>query len=664
METSILFELVVISGLSIAVIFVCHKIKIPAIVGFLITGVIAGPNGLGLVDAVHEVELMSEIGIILLLFTIGLEMSVGHLMRLKKSVFVGGALQVVLTIVAAWLFAGLCGFNTGAGIFMGFLASLSSTAIVLKLFQEKGEVYTPHGNISFSMLIFQDIVIVPMMLVLPFLAGHKDAASFSAVVLAAKAGGFFLFFFVVYKYLVPQILASVVKTRDKELFLLTTLALCFSIALFTSKIGLSLSLGAFLAGLIMSESEYSLNAIEGILPFRDVFTSLFFVSVGMLMDIRFFLSNISTVMLVTASIILIKIVTASVSSLAIRFPVRPSLLVGFSLCQIGEFSFILAKSGQKIGLLSEHNYQLFLASSIVTMALTPFLMKLGPLASGLSLKYSVFRKLDERSEDPELEENVCTLETCDHLVIAGFGLGGRNIAHAARAAGIFYNIIEMNPDNVKKAKKQGEPIAYGDVTHMAVLENAGISRARVFAVVISDPLATRRVVALARKMNSSLHIIVRTRFLKDIDPLVRLGANDVIPEEFETSIEMFTRVLSKYLIPRFEIERFTSEIRSKGYEMLRSFEIKHDAAHALSTHFTDMDLASFRIEKGSFLDGKTLEESDLRKKHGLNVIAIKRGVDIISNPDGSLRLFEGDTVYLFGERSGLSDKEALFSASI
>lgn len=216
MEYSLLLELVVISGLSIAVIFVCHKIKIPAIVGFLITGVLAGPNGLGLVDAVHEVELMAEIGIILLLFTIGLEMSIGHLMRMKRSVFLGGALQVILTIVAVWLIAGFCGFQTGPGIFMGFLAALSSTAIVLKLFQEKGEVYTPHGNISFSMLIFQDIIIVPMMLVLPFLAGHKEAVSFSALVLAAKAGGFFLFFFVVSKYVVPIVLNLVVKTRDKE----------------------------------------------------------------------------------------------------------------------------------------------------------------------------------------------------------------------------------------------------------------------------------------------------------------------------------------------------------------------------------------------------------------------------------------------------------------
>lgn len=663
MEYPLLFELVVISALSIAVIFVCHKIKIPAIVGFLITGVLVGPNGLGLVGAVHEVELMSEIGIILLLFTIGLEMSVAHLMRMKRSVFIGGAFQVLLTVIAVWLIAGFLGFQTGSGIFMGFLAALSSTAIVLKIFQEKGEVYTPHGNISFSMLIFQDIIIVPMMLVLPFLAGHKEAASFSAIVLALKAGGFFLFFFIVSKYVVPIVLNLVVKTRDKELFLLTTLSLCFAIALFTSKIGLSLSLGAFLAGLIMSESEYSLNAIEGILPFRDVFTSLFFVSVGMLMDIRFFISNISTVMIVTVSIIIIKIITASVSSLAIRFPVRPSLLVGFSLCQIGEFSFILAKSGLKIGLLPDYQYQLFLAASIVTMALTPFLMRIGPVASGLSLKFAFFKKLDERSEDPELEENVCTLETCDHLVIAGFGLGGRNIAHAARAAGIAYNILEMNPDNVKAARKKGEPIAYGDATHGAVLENAGIKRAKVFAVVISDPVATRRVVALARKMNPSIHIIVRTRFLKDIDSLVRLGANDVIPEEFETSIEMFTRVLSKYLVPRFEIERFTAEIRSKGYEMLRSFDASHRVAHALSAHFTDMDLASFRIEKGSFLDGKTLEESELRKSHGLTVVAVKRGGDIISNPGSGLIFQAGDFVYVFGEGSGLSDKGSLFSVS-
>lgn len=660
MDTSILLELVVISGLSIAVIFFCHKIKIPAIVGFLITGVVAGPNGLGLVGATHEVEIMAEIGIILLLFTIGLEMSIGHLMKLKKSVFIGGSLQVALTVISAWLISALSGYGTGASIFFGFLASLSSTAIVLKLFQERAEVYTPHGNLSFSMLIFQDIVIVPMMLVLPFLAGEKSAASFSIFVLALKAGGFFLFMFLSFKYLAPVILASVVRTRNRELFLLTTLALCFSIALFTSKIGLSLSLGAFLAGLIMAESEYSLSAIEGILPFRDVFTSLFFVSVGMLLDIKFFISHILTVMIVALGIIMIKITTAFFASLALRFPVRPAIIVGFSLCQIGEFSFILAKSGMNFGLMSETDYQLFLAASIVTMALTPLFIAVAPKAADASLAFSIFRKLQAISREQEIDENVCTMETCDHLVIAGFGLGGKNVAHAAKAAGIAYNIIEMNPDSVKSAKKKGEPVSYGDATHAAVLENAGIRRARVFAVIISDPAATRRVVSLARKMNPAVHIIVRTRFLKDLDHLVKLGADDVISEEFETSVEMFTRVLSKYLVPRFEIERFTSEIREKGYEMLRSFELKHDAAHALSVHFTDMDLAGFRIEKGAFLDGKTLETSELRKNHGLTVIAIKRDGQIISSPDGTFFMESGDIVYLFGERSGLSEKEGLF----
>lgn len=661
MDTSILLELVVISGLSIAVIFFCHKIRIPAIVGFLITGVVAGPNGLGLVGATHEVEIMAEIGIILLLFTIGLEMSIGHLMKLKKPVFIGGFLQVALTVISAWLISALSGAETGASIFFGFLASLSSTAIVLKLFQERAEVYTPQGNLSFSMLIFQDIVIVPMMLVLPFLAGEKSAASFSIIVLALKAGSFFLFMFLSYKYLAPIILSSVVKTRNRELFLLTTLALCFSIALFTSKIGLSLSLGAFLAGLIMAESEYSLSAIEGILPFRDVFTSLFFVSVGMLLDIKFFISHILTVMIVALGIIMIKITTAFFASLALRFPVRPAIIVGFSLCQIGEFSFILAKSGMNFGLMSETDYQLFLAASIVTMALTPLFIAIAPKAADASLAFSIFRKLQAISREPEIDENVCTMETCDHLVIAGFGLGGKNVAHAAKAAGIAYNIIEMNPDSVKSAKRKGEPVSYGDATHAAVLENAGIRRARVFAVIISDPAATRRVVSLARKMNPAVHIIVRTRFLKDLDHLMKLGADDVISEEFETSVEMFTRVLSKYLVPRFEIERFTSEIREKGYEMLRSFELKHDVAHALSAHFTDMDLVGFRIEKEAFLDGKTLETSELRKSHGLTVIAVKRDGQIISSPDGTFLMESGDIVYLFGERSGLSEKEGLFS---
>ncbi|NMC48446.1 MAG: potassium transporter KefB, partial [Desulfovibrio sp.] len=345
MDFSLLKEIVVVFCLSIGVIFLCHKIRVPAIVGFLLTGVLAGPHGLGLVSSVHEVETVAEIGVILLLFTIGLELSVSELVKLKKPVFLGGSTQVLLTILA---FAGAgvwLGLSTGQAVFAGFLTALSSTAIVLKLLQERAEVESPHGRITLSILIFQDLIIVPMMLLVPFLSGQSQAEGSALVLMTVKGFGVVALVFFLARKIVPRVLAAVMRTRSRELFLLTTLGICMSVAFLTASLGLSLSLGAFLAGLIMSESEYSLSALEGILPFRDVFTSLFFVSVGMLLNTAYFFSHADTVLAVTAAVLALKTAIAAAAARILGYPLRPAVLVGLCICQVGEFSFILAKTG-------------------------------------------------------------------------------------------------------------------------------------------------------------------------------------------------------------------------------------------------------------------------------------------------------------------------------
>lgn len=652
-EIPILADAVMVFGLSSAVIVASHRLRIPTIIGFLLTGILAGPHCLGLVGASHEVEMFAEIGVILLLFVIGMELSLDELNRLKRPVFVGGAAQVGLTIALMGLPLVFFGPGLGKSVFIGFLAALSSTAIVLKILGEKAQLAAPHGRIALGALIFQDVAVVPMMLLVPVLAGASGNPWLSLGEMLLKGTFVAVVIFIGARKVVPLVLGAVVRTRSRELFLMTTLGLCFAIALLTSTAGLSLSLGAFLAGLIMSESEYSHSALEGVLPFRDVFTSVFFVSIGMLLDPLFVLTHLPQVLGLTLAVLLVKTALAGAAGRILGYPAHVAILGGLCLCQIGEFSFVLAGVGMQHRLLTSVEYQYFLAVAIATMAATPFLIAGIPAISGrLAGLLPVGMSLAaEKDADTDLR---------DHLIIAGFGLGGRHLARAAQAAGIRYVILEMNPDTVRRERDKGEPILYGDASQTAVLEHINVTQARILAVVISDPAAIGRIVATARAHNPGLHIVVRTRFVTEIEALLQMGAQEVVAEEYETSVEMFIRVLSAYLVPKGDIERFVREIRAEGYGMLRRPMLNLADACSLGGVCSSFGATVLTIAPGAFADGKTLIESKLRHEHGLTVVAVQRDNEILLNPDPALVMRAGDRVHVFGEQEVISDKAGLF----
>ncbi|WP_027188127.1 monovalent cation:proton antiporter family protein [Desulfovibrio cuneatus] len=644
----LLREFFIIALLSTAVTYGCSRVKIPPIVGFLITGALFGPSAFGLVQNAESVTILSEIGVVFLLFSIGMELSISELIRLRKPVFIGGGLQVAATIggvvaLCLWFWPGE---STSTAVFFGFLVALSSTAIVLKVLQQKGQMESPLGRISLSILVFQDLIIIPMMLATPLLAGHGQADMASLAIKAGQTLALIVGIFLLARKGVPWLLTLVVRTKSREMFLISTLGICLGTAWLTAQLGLSLSLGAFMAGLVVAESEYSHSALEGILPFRDVFTSVFFISVGMLLDMHFFLANISTILVVTLLVLGLKAVLAGGATLALGYPLRPALLVGFALCQVGEFSFVLAKSGVQEGLLTQDNYQLFLAASILTMVGTPFLLNASP-----TLANRVMRFLGKKERETEALQTKAGLE--DHLIIIGFGIGGKLLARAANMAGIGYTILEMNPDTVRHYAAQGEPITHGDATHPAMLESLGILQARVLCIVISDPAAVRGITEVARHMNPNVHILVRTRFLAEVAALKELGASNVIPEEFETAIEIFTRVLSKYLVPRDAIEQFTNEVRAENYDMLRKSHVEGTNIGFLQKYMPEMTVSAFTVATGSALDGVSLMESNLRQRAGITVVAIRREGEMFPHPGGDFTLHAGDIAYVFA-----SPKEA------
>jgi CPA2 family monovalent cation:H+ antiporter-2 len=656
MGTELLTDILIIFSLSVAVLYICHRLNIPTIVGFLISGLLAGPHGLALIGAVNEVEILAEIGVVLLLFTIGIELSFAKLQKIKKAVLMGGSIQVVLTILVTFVVARQLGFGLGESIFLGFLISLSSTAIVLKLIQERAEVDSSHGQTTLGILIFQDIIIVAMILATPLLSSVKAIQGESLIFLLFKGIGVILLVIVSARWIVPRVLYQIAKTRNREVFLLSIFVICLAVAWATSSAGFSLSIGAFLAGLIISESEYGQEALSNVLPFRDVFTSFFFISIGMLLNIGFLFEQSVLILLIAFGVLIIKSIIAGLAAILLGLPLRTSILVGLALCQVGEFSFILSESGIEHGILDENSYQMFLAVSVLTMLVTPFIIVFSPRLADTILRLPIPDKL-KIGFSPVLE--TITKAKRDHLVIIGFGLNGRNIARAARAAGIPYVIIEINPDTVKSERAKGEPIYYGDATGETILKHANIKDARVVVSVINDHVANRRIVELVRRLNPKAYLVSRTRHVNEVKPLYELGADEVVPEEFETSIEIFTRVLEKYLIPTDNIEALIAEVRSDGYKMFRSFPTETSSTSDLKIQLPNIKISTLSVPENSALVGKSLAKSQLRRKFGILVLAIRRNSQIISNPDRNTQICAEDELIVLGAPDKISELERL-----
>ncbi len=631
---SLLKDFLLIFGLAIGVLFLCYRLRLATMVGLLVTGVLVGPNGFGLISATHEVEVLAEVGVILLLFTIGIEFSLENLLRIKRYVILGGAFQVLITVLISFLISVQFGLSSGQSIFIGFLVSLSSTAIVLRLVQERAEVESPHGQMALAILIFQDIIVIPMMLLTPFLAGGTMQAHGSILYLVLK--GVILIFIVLAgaKWIVPQVLYLIARTRSSELFMLSILVMCFAVAFLTHSLGLSLALGAFLAGLIISETEFSHETLGNIIPFRDVFTSLFFISIGMLLDVKFIVLHPGQVVLIALAVMILKSTLVGLVVILLGYPIRIGILTGLALCQVGEFSFILFMRGAEFGLLEAQFYQFFLSISVITMSVTPFAIAFAPHLADLVSKCPLPQKLETGfSGGMKKREFQRRKKFKDHLIIVGYGFNGRNVAQAAKICGIPYVIIEMNPQTVRDERTKREIIYYGDASQKAVLEMADIKYARTVVIVISDPVACRRITATARRENPKAFIIVRTRFITEMKHLYNLGANQVIPEEFETSIEIFSRVLAKFLVPRNEIERLISKVRADGYEMFRTLPKESAFLPDLADKIPDIEINTFRVDEAAPIVGKSLGQIELRKKYGITLLAIQRDHQVISNPD-------------------------------
>ena len=658
-QAHFLQDLLLIFGLGVLVVVVFHRARLPPIVGFLVTGLLCGPFGFGLVDGVEHVEALAEIGVILLLFTVGIEFSVEELSRVRTFLLTGGALQVSLTLGATTAAATAFGLRLPVAIFLGMLVALSSTAIVIRMLADHNELDAPHGRAAIGILIFQDLVVVPMVLVTPFLGGAGgDMADLLLVI--GKAGVFIGLAVVAARWVVPWLLHIVVNTRKREVFLLTIVLICIGMAVASAQVGLSMALGAFIAGLILSESEYSHQALGEVLPLREVFNSLFFVSIGMLFNIRIVIEHPVIILGALAAVVAVKTLITTGLVMVLGHPLRIALMTGVLTSQIGEFSFVLSKVGDQAGLLDAQLAQGFIAVAVGSMMLTPLLSRLAPRVSARIERWLPGTYVRGRAVTATVRGELPPLD--DHVIIVGYGVNGRNLARMLGRVGIPFIVLEMNPDAVRAERKRGRPIMYGDATRPEILRLAAIDRARVLVLAISDAGATRTAVDLARRLNRQLHIVVRSRYVQEVAALRAVGTDEVVPEEFETSIEISSRVLRRYLVPRDVIERLIREVRSDSYEMLRTMSDTHSPAAGLDRFLADLSLEVYRVERDSAIAGQTLADCGLRDR-SVSVVAIqRRDATLRSTPTGDDTLEEGDAVLLLGPPERLTDVASMFRA--
>ena len=658
-ELHILRDVLIIFTVSIGVVFLFQKLRLPSIAGFLVAGTLVGPYGLNLVSDREQVETLAEIGVILLLFTIGLEFSLTQMKASRRLLIIGGAIQLLGTLglgIAGGLVVGL---SVQEAVFWGLLLSLSSTAIVLKALGERGEADTHHGRATIGILIFQDLAVVPMILITPALA-NKDSGGILPIAMTLALSVVAVIVIIIgARVLAPWILGHIVRARSRELFLLTIIVLGLGTAWLTSLVGLSLALGAFIAGLLISESEYSHQALAEVLPFRDSFNSLFFVSIGMLMDLRVLLDHPVLILTLVTAVLTGKFLAGAGAVLTAGASLRSAVLAGVALAQVGEFAFILAQEGQHVGLLSADSYSVFLTVSIFSMIITPFLIQWSPKLARRTEALQRMNRWWPNRLSPHVESR--HFKVRDHVIIVGYGLNGRNLSRVLGEVEIPYIALDIAADLVHSASKAGVPILYGDATNPTVLKQARIDQARVLVIAASDPFGARRIVQQARGLNPSLHIMVRTRYLNELQELHDLGANEVIPEEFETSIEIFTLVLKTYKVQHSVILQKAEHIRREGYALLRRGELPELAHHLRGGTLADVEVETWRIEEDSPAIRKSLSEVGIHRQTGSTIVALTRNGVTKSNPLNNTILDAGDVLVILGSREQIRKAIALIS---
>jgi monovalent cation:H+ antiporter-2, CPA2 family len=659
-EIPVLRELILLAGASLAVVLLFRRLRLPATVGFIVTGILIGPGAFGLVRDPVLVSTLAEFGVVVLLFTVGLEFSLADLKRLGRRALVGGALQVLFTVAAVAAVLVLSGRHPARALFLGMLVSLSSTAVVLKLLTDRIELRSPHGRIAIGVLLFQDLAAVLFLLSVAPLGRWAAGRAVTlteltaglprvalVVVIAAAA-------LLLARRALPWLLGRASRTGSREVFLFGVVLVVLGSASLASRMGSSLAVGAFLAGLLLAGSELRDLIAGDLLPLRDTLASVFFIAVGMSFDPAVVLARPVLVALSTAGLVLAKLVLAFLALRAGGVPRRVACAAALTLAQVGEFSFVLAQAGAPQGLLGTGASQAFFAGAVFSLLLTPFVVPRAPQWA-LALDRVLTRRRG-RAEDEEAGVTAAAAAVpgeparprAQHVVIAGFGLNGQNVARVLRSVRLPHLVVDLDPDAVAIGQGLGSPVLVGDIGNGLVQREAGVPRAKVLVLALSDPTATRHACRLARSLSSELFIIVRTRYVDEIDQLYAAGANQVIPEEFETSIEIFTAVMRELHVPGNIVQAQITLLRQERYSLLRGRRLQGAILEQLPTILLERTTDTFLLLQESPAVGRTLAEVGLGADGEARLVAVVRGGRPLTTVEADFRLRVGDTLVVTG----------------
>ncbi|MHC4513040.1 MAG: cation:proton antiporter domain-containing protein [Planctomycetota bacterium] len=648
----VLLGLAMLFALCVAVVVVFHRLKLPAVAGFLVAGALMGPHALGLIDQEELVKQLAEVGVVVLLFTVGMELSIPDLWKMRRAIFIGGGLQVLLTVGLGAVVALLGGWSMGPSLFLGFLLALSSTAAVTKLLQDRGELGSPPGRLGLSVCVAQDLAIVPMILCLPLLAGDSEGVGWMQPFAdVGEALTYLLLLLGGAWFVVPRVLDLVSRTRSREVFILAVFTLCLTAALTTSFLGLSLALGAFLVGVVLAASGYHHQAVSEVEPFRDTLSSLFFVSIGMLFDFREVLNAPWLVTGALAAVILGKALMVWIVSRVLRLPLWVGLRTALLLAQVGEFSFVLVQLGRSQAggsFMQPQHEKIFLAVAVMSIAITPLLYALGrrlTRTGGMVAGIGQTRETSQRAKK----------DLSDHVIVVGFGPVGQAVTRALRNLNVPYRVIEMNAATVKAFRQSGVDIFMGDATREAALHTARVQSAKLIVLTVPDPNATRRTVDLVKRLAPQVQVVARTTYLGEVRALQRMGVHDIVPQELETSVEIMVRVLRHYLIPDDEMGRQVRAVRERSFGIFKMARPEKAESARIAEYVPGLALEVFRVQDGSNVVGKSLLDSDLRKASGCTVVAVKRGDETNTQVRPDTVLEAGDILVVLGPEDRMAD---------
>ncbi len=561
-DLSLLTSMAIVLGTALIMGLVVRRLGLPVIVGYVLGGVAIGPYALGLVEDVQDVETLATIGVVFLMFTLGIEFSLKTLRQVGRVATIGGIVQISATIALGVLVGWLLGWSVQEAILFGLFISLSSTIVVLKTLSERGELGSTHGRVMTGILLVQDLSVILMMVIIPSFEESGTALLGSLAWALLKASLFLGSIFVLGLWVLPWLMRKVAEVRSRELFLLAVVCLSLGAAYGAYEVGLSMALGAFVAGLVVSESDYAHQALADIRPLRDVFAALFFVALGMLMDPSFIAENPAEVAAAVAAIVLGKFLISSLVARAFGYSDKTVLFVGSGLFQIGEFSVVLAALALELDLISDYLFSLTLTAAVITILLTPFALSLASAFYNRLIRSERGSRLLAARADPGPPDDRKPLS--NHVVVCGYGRVSRNLGRVLERRKFSYLVIDIDPRVIDSARERGIPCIYGDASNPEILAQAELSRCRVLVVTFPDPIATNLTVESARKINPRLDIVARIHTDEGVEKLRSLGVAEMVRPELEAGLEIIRHTLHRCGLSGQEILYIVNTLRDEA----------------------------------------------------------------------------------------------------